>query len=314
MKPPWEWIENDILALIKNGVREDHTLDYKACGALLPTGKKTKPQIIEEISKDVSAFANSAGGTIVYGVIEDKNVPKSIDAGYDPHGDITKEWLEQVINSSIKRRIDGIRINTVNLSAPGKVVYVVYIPQSNRAPHMTSDHRFYKRFNFASVPMEEYEVRDTANRSAAPDLKITLTLFSPIPLVPLVVELVASISNDAPEPATHAVIRLYIDTRVKIMRPDLAVSRHVLTSRNNEIPVYMLNLNWSSATKMPIWEGEAFLLTDQAMQFGLPPEPGAYIIGWRLSSPRMNPKQQFYTIVWDGAKVSFMEHPYDART
>jgi len=40
MKPSWEWTEADISALILNGVREDHSLDYKACGALLPSGKK----------------------------------------------------------------------------------------------------------------------------------------------------------------------------------------------------------------------------------------------------------------------------------
>jgi predicted HTH transcriptional regulator len=168
MKPPWAWIESDILALITNKVREDHTIDYKACGALLPSAKKNKQQVIEEISKDVSAFANSAGGTIAYGVIDDKNLPVAIDSGYDPNQEVTKEWLEQVINSNIKRRINGVRINTVDISnPPGKVIYIVDIPQSNRAPHMAADHKFYKRFNFESVPMEEYEVRDTAHRSEA---------------------------------------------------------------------------------------------------------------------------------------------------
>lgn len=37
-----------------------------------------------EVSKDVSAFANSAGGTIVYGMIENGYVPVRLDSGYDP--------------------------------------------------------------------------------------------------------------------------------------------------------------------------------------------------------------------------------------
>jgi hypothetical protein len=42
MKSPWEWTGADIDFLIANGVREDHKLDYKRCGALIPNPKKTK--------------------------------------------------------------------------------------------------------------------------------------------------------------------------------------------------------------------------------------------------------------------------------
>ena len=103
-------------------------------------------------------------------------------------------------------------------------------------------------------------------------------------------ELVAAISNDAPEPDNHAVIRLYLDVRVRIMRLGVAVFNHMLRSNNNdEVPVNVASLNWSSATKMPLWEGEEFLLTDHPIQIGLPPEAGEYILGWRLTAPRMHP-------------------------
>ena len=39
------------------------------------------------------------------------------------------------------------------------VIYVVDIPQSNIA-HQAFDKRYYKRFNFISTPMEDYEIRD----------------------------------------------------------------------------------------------------------------------------------------------------------
>ena len=63
---PRDWKEADILLLITNGVKESLELDYKQCASLQKADGKKK-----EISKDVSAFANSAGGTIVYGMIED---------------------------------------------------------------------------------------------------------------------------------------------------------------------------------------------------------------------------------------------------
>ncbi len=50
-----------------------------------------------ELSKDISAFANSAGGTILYGVEEDGHCPTRIDLGLD-RNEVTKEWIEQVVN------------------------------------------------------------------------------------------------------------------------------------------------------------------------------------------------------------------------
>src|SRR5262249_53651360 len=139
--------------------------------------------------------------------------------------DITKEWLEQVINSRIQPRIDGIRINQVPLSSqPGKVTYVVYIPQSNRAPHMSSDHRYYKRYNFESIAMEDYEVRDVSRRSEAPDLSITFELERANEVYlrygdregSFPIELQASVSNQAVEPAQIFLAKIYVDTRLKV--------------------------------------------------------------------------------------------------
>ena len=87
--------ENDVEFLINEAIDESLHLEYKRCDAL-----KKKDREKNEISKDVSSFANSAGGTIVYGVIEDGHKPIKIDAGFDPK-EITKEWLEAIIESKI---------------------------------------------------------------------------------------------------------------------------------------------------------------------------------------------------------------------
>jgi hypothetical protein len=159
VKAPWEWAESDLLDVINHKVRESLRCDYKAPDSLQNTDAKK-----DEISKDVSAFANSEGGSIVYGILEKDQVPVALE-GVDPSR-TSREWIEQVINSRIQRRIDGIRINQVPLTGTrrGSVAYVVTIPHSARAPHMASDRRFYKRFNFQSVPMEEYEVRELIER------------------------------------------------------------------------------------------------------------------------------------------------------
>jgi hypothetical protein len=182
---PQDWNEDDLLGLVADRAQESLTLEFKACDAL--TNKRWKT----ELAKDVSAFANSAGGTIIYGIREDEHTHEagSIDVGYDP-GEINKERLEQIINSNIHRRIEGVRINAIVLhrTRPGNVLFVIHVPESGRAPHM-ADHRFYKRFEFASVPMEEYEVRERYRRETYPSKDIIRAWFDDA-LNPLISELV----------------------------------------------------------------------------------------------------------------------------
>ena len=121
---PWEWREQDLLDLITNGVQENLNLDYKHRASLDNNDVRKN-----EIGKDVSAFANSDGGTLVYGMEENGHLPVRLE-GVDPSV-TTREWLEQVINSKIRPKVDAIRINPIPLTAPRTgTVFVVYVPAS----------------------------------------------------------------------------------------------------------------------------------------------------------------------------------------
>jgi predicted HTH transcriptional regulator len=181
MKSPRQWKEDDILTLIADKVSESLNLEYKACDAL----KKDNDSKKQDLSKDVSAFANSDGGVIVYGVKEDTNAHLAIDLdnGFDqnlPRKErISKEWLEQVISSNIHPRIDNLYINEVQIPSKGtgRVLYVVDIPKGSvLAPHQANDKRYYKRYNFESKAMEDYEVRDIFHRATTPDLHLDFAL------------------------------------------------------------------------------------------------------------------------------------------
>ena len=64
-----EYTETDLRILIETQAEESTYLDFKAAGALEKTNVKRA-----EIAKDVSAFANSDGGVIIYGIKEEGHV------------------------------------------------------------------------------------------------------------------------------------------------------------------------------------------------------------------------------------------------
>jgi hypothetical protein len=169
----------DIDKLISTQTQESLHLDYKDSRAV----DKSKRA---EISKDVSAFANSDGGAIIYGVIEQDHLPVSRDSGVD-QAHYTREWLEQVVNSNISPRLEGVQIIQIPVSK-NKSIYVIGIPKSFRGPHQAADKKYYKRFNFQSEPMEDYEINDIRSRQNSIPPLISFTTELKQSIVTLVVE------------------------------------------------------------------------------------------------------------------------------
>jgi hypothetical protein len=163
------WTESRLQNFIRSEIEESLTLEYKSAEALDRHETRKK-----EITKDVSAFANSAGGILIYGIREfDQENKRHLPERITPidRREYPREWVEQIIQA-IRPRIDGIVIHSVSLSS-GEMhaAYVIEIPQSNTA-HQASDHRYYKRFNFQAVPMEDYEIRDVIFREQTPNIAL----------------------------------------------------------------------------------------------------------------------------------------------
>ncbi|WP_165822490.1 helix-turn-helix domain-containing protein [Paenibacillus montanisoli] len=305
-----EWTLDDVQRLINNNVKENINLDYKASGALQKNNDKKK----DEMCKDISAFANSDGGTIIYGVTEKNNLPEMIDEGFDPT-EISKEWIEQVINTRIKRRIDGVRIYQIDLK-PERVIYAVSIPQSKNAPHMANDNRYYKRFNFESVPMEDYEIRDVMRRNESPDLHVEFDITSHNKLNyqlenstmkyspksnPIKFEL--SVRNHSSAPAEYALFYVFIDARIEATFPSpfKLVGNRVLNSQLTYCYVY----TWSITSKLtPIWEDIKFYVECFWLEF--PNVLGDYILGWEVKAPGMTYKSDSLFIRSDCEEIKFL--------
>ncbi|RKR09844.1 putative DNA-binding protein [Flavobacterium sp. 90] len=165
------WNLDKIKQYISDGVEENIHLDYKGSDSISKASEKKN-----EISKDVSAFANSDGGIIIYGIKEydelDKNhLPEKIQP--IDGNEYSKEWLEQIINSTISPKIHGViitPIQTANIK-DNLVIYVVEIPKSTTA-HQMKDKRYYRRYNFQSIPMDDWEIKDIINRTTQTKFEI----------------------------------------------------------------------------------------------------------------------------------------------
>ncbi|MEH2301401.1 MAG: ATP-binding protein [Nostoc sp.] len=314
MKDAWDWEEEDIELLIQNGVQESLTLDYKRCESL----DKRNPNRKKDLSKDVSAFANSAGGVIVYGVIETNHLPTGIDGGYDPKN-ITREWLEQVINSTIQRRIDDVKIKQIELkkSNSGRVIYLVSIPQSKRAPHMAEDHIFYKRFNYQSIAMEEYEVRDVANRTDAPDLSLKFYFESNAVDIEFEedkefskpINLNAAITNESIAPAMYYIVLLFFDKKLTVINNGGFIFYSEQTLQIGDMPFIAnsYSRNYSVHEVMPVWQGVRFKVCDPHFQIAVPKVNGdmSYALAWSIASLGMQHKfrEAILTVSNNQAKI-----------
>jgi len=142
-----------ILNLIDSKIEESITLDYKR---ELP--KKNN----NEISKDISAFANTSGGRIIYGIDEIDSLPNSIN-WINNKG--VKERIESVILTNIQPEIKEYDIYSVeNPTNPSKAIFIVDIPESPDAPHMANNKKYHIRRNLISEPMEDLEVKNAIFR------------------------------------------------------------------------------------------------------------------------------------------------------
>lgn len=317
MSEPWKWTEADLLRLVADRAAESIGLEFKRSESLDKTDDRKN-----ELSKDVSAFANSAGGTLVYGMTENGNVATGLDGGFDPTV-TSKEWLEQVIGSRIQRRIDGLRINPVELvtHAPGKVAYVVSVPQSQRAPHQAADKKFYKRFNFQSVPMEEYEIRDVARRQETPDLDVRFRfdggVSATLPRNPVespanVLRLHAALTNRSASPAEYAVIEVLVDGRIRIETiPDRgSPPTQTVEIGGHTRAVHVVRYDWNGRDRMPLFDGVDFPLTQPVLRVSFPeiPTGARFLLAVRLHTPRANLKQLVNWFQCDQWSVSIVPH------
>ncbi len=162
----------DIQALIDNHAEEGVHLELKRANAL-------SKENADKITKTFSAFANSDGGVVIYGVAEQDHVAS--DYSFVDGNKVTSEFIS-ILARYVQPAIDGLTIYPIRKEGDFlKSIYVVKVPRSDKAPHMAKDHKYYKRNNVESIPMEDFDVKDVMSRIHFPKLGIIGCFMSRIP-------------------------------------------------------------------------------------------------------------------------------------
>ncbi len=157
-------IQEDLDNLIKMGIEENIHLEYKR-----------KLTSNEKIAKSLSSFANSDGGNIIYGILEEDHKPTNINP-INPK-DI-KEKLDHIAHNGIDPPLN-IKIWPVDIQTETNKgqAFVVYVPKKYPYLHYAkTNHRYYKRTNFSSVPMERYEIEQAFKLISEKETSINLVL------------------------------------------------------------------------------------------------------------------------------------------
>lgn len=150
--------EAHLTRLVDDRVTEDSYLDLKRDLPRLDGGGR------HEFLADVSAFANSSGGDLVYGIDEDGEGRAAAVVPQAGNADEEARRFQDVLMNGIEPRLPGVQVQAVPVG--GGFVLVIRVPQSWAGPHrVRTNQHFYIRENGRKRQLDIPEVRGLFLRS-----------------------------------------------------------------------------------------------------------------------------------------------------
>jgi hypothetical protein len=176
-RPVSQWTEQDVLSL---PLGENNSFERKGSRKLDLTIPGVKEgEVLDELAKQLSAFANSGGGQIVYGVNDNGSVDQGGVCRTIKGLQSTREWLEDVVPALVDFELVNFNVYEIRPPSatsgisPNKSLYVVEVEDSERAPHQSNrDLKYYVRVGGKSRPAPHRLIEDIRNRSRHPKIEI----------------------------------------------------------------------------------------------------------------------------------------------
>lgn len=178
---------SDLQRLCDDKAEETTTLEFKTCSELIigsefrdknASRTRTRDDVLNELSKDVSALLNSNGGVIIYGVREKNSKADELDTekafntktrDENIYPEKVIDWLRAHI--SPPPFINAIRI-PIDKTNPNSPWFLVIQVEQGQTAYQARNKLFYRRTGSTVQPMEQYEVHDVMNRAIVPDVAV----------------------------------------------------------------------------------------------------------------------------------------------
>lgn len=149
---------SDIDSLITEQATEGPHLDFKRD---LPGSDSSSRH---ELLADVSAFANSSGGDLIYGMDEDGEARATTIVPATGNADAEARRIQDVLMNGLEPRVPGIQVQPVDVA--GGFVLIVRASQSWAAPHrVKTNQHFFVREGRRKRQLDVPEVRGLFLRS-----------------------------------------------------------------------------------------------------------------------------------------------------
>jgi len=192
---------DDLQILIDNRIAENKELEYK--NYTFTYGKLTRlaDQQKNKLVKEIVAFANTIGGTIIMGIQENEDRIPTIISGVGFSIKDFDEWLSsfrQLILSRIRPHIHGVDCIPVELSEDN-IAIVIFVPKSYSRPHSFWDgnkDEFFMRYANGITYMDIDDLRKAFVYSSILQDKIEQFRRNRISMI-LANECVGNLGNDA---------------------------------------------------------------------------------------------------------------------
>lgn len=153
--------EKDLQELRDRQEVEGKTIEYKQ---ELPSNTDADKK---EFLADVSSFANSSGGDLIYGMVEEGGIPVELKGLDIEDFDQVKQRLENLVRDGIEPRIPSLNIQPVPLSNT-RTALVIRVPKSWSSPHRVryqGHDKFYSRNSAGKYQLDVAELRIAFNLS-----------------------------------------------------------------------------------------------------------------------------------------------------
>lgn len=135
---------------------------------------------VEQMAKAASAFANSEGGVLIFGIdARDRDGQDALQA-LVPIANLAAfhRSAERAVADLLSPPHDGIELLAVpSVASPDSGYLAVCVEQSERRPHRSlKDQVYYRRSGDRTAPMEHSDLKDAMSRTLGPELRMSIRI------------------------------------------------------------------------------------------------------------------------------------------